>query len=101
MSEQKTPTKEEMISFLKEQISVKKVQLELQTLNASLAEARVNELKALSIIAQITTAPKEEETVKHTVTQSDIDNNPDMVEAGIKLGDEILIPKNTSLTNEK
>jgi hypothetical protein len=38
------------------------------------------------------------DTVKHTVTQEDMDNNPEMVEAGIKVGDEILIPKNSAPT---
>lgn len=58
------PSKEEVISFFQEQIEVKKVQLELQELNAALATARAEELKALAFIAQITTPPaeKEEET---------------------------------------
>lgn len=59
--EQKAPSKEEVIEFFQEQIEVKKVQLELQELNAALAGARAEELKALSFIAQITQQPKEEE----------------------------------------
>lgn len=60
--EQKVPEKEEVIAFFKEQIEVKKVQLELQEINAALAVARAEELKALSFIAQITNPqpPKEE-----------------------------------------
>jgi hypothetical protein len=59
--EQKAPSKEEVISFFQEQIEVKKVQLELQELNAALAAARAEELKALAFIAQITTPPTENE----------------------------------------
>ena len=52
--EQKVPTKEEIIAFIKEQIEVKTVQLELQELNTGLASSRAEELKALAFIAQIT-----------------------------------------------
>ena len=89
--EEKIPTKEEVINFLTEQIDVKKVQYELQELNTKLAVARAEELKALSFIGQITNP--QNDTVKHVVTQQDIDNNPEMSEAGIKAGDEILVAK--------
>lgn len=92
--EEKVPTKEEVINFLNEQIEVKKVQYELQDLNTKLAVARAEELKALSFIGQMTNP--ENNTVKHKVTQEDIDNNPEISEAGIKVGDEILIPKNSA-----
>jgi len=58
--QQKAPSKEEIIAFFQEQIEVKKVQLELQEINAALAVARAEELKALSFIASITQQPKEE-----------------------------------------
>lgn len=96
--EQHVPSKDEVIKFLAEQIEVKKVQYELQELNTKLAVARAEELKALSFIGQMTNP--QNDTVKHTVTQEDIDNNPDMVEAGIKVGDEILVAKD-SVTPEK
>lgn len=57
--EQKAPSKDEIIAFFQEQIEVKKVQLELQEINAALAVARAEELKALSFIASITQQPKE------------------------------------------
>jgi hypothetical protein len=57
--EQQAPSKEEIIAFFQEQIEVKKVQLELQEINAALAVARAEELKALSFIATITQQPKE------------------------------------------
>ncbi len=59
--EQKAPSKEEVIAFFQEQIEVKKVQLELQELNAALAMARAEELKALAFIAQMTQVPPEKQ----------------------------------------
>lgn len=93
---QAPPTKEELIQFFQEQIDVKKVQMELQELNTKLAVARAEELKALSFIAQIT-SPKQNENpyqggVPHTLTEEDIANNPELVEQGLKAGDEVLIP---------
>ena len=97
-TEQQAPTKEEVIKFLSEQIEVKKVQVELQQLNTQLAVQRMEELKALSMIAQITNPQRQssdvpEGAIPHTVTQEDLDNNPDLVEAGVQLGDEVLIPR--------
>lgn len=59
--EQKAPSKEEVIAFFKEQIEVKRVQLELQELNTAMAVGRAEELKALAFIAQLTTPPELEE----------------------------------------
>lgn len=90
------PTKEELIAFFKEQIEVKKVQYELQELNTKLAVARAEEMKALSFIAQITNPKPEgneyEGGTPHTITQEDMDNNPELAEQGISVGDEVLIP---------
>ena len=91
--EQKVPTKEEIIAFIKEQIEVKTVQLELQELNTGLASSRAEELKALAFIAQITQqGGGKPEGTPHTITQEDMDNNPELVEEGIKVGDEVIIP---------
>jgi hypothetical protein len=93
--EQKVPTKEEVISFFQEQIDVKKVQLELQELNTKLAVARAEELKALSFIGQVTNPKQDggyEGGVPHTITQEDIDANPELTEQGLKVGDEVIIP---------
>ena len=89
------PTKEEIIAFIKEQIEVKTVQLELQNLNTGLATSRAEELKALAFIAQITqqgNASGKPEGTPHTITQEDMDNNPELAEEGIKVGDEVIIP---------
>lgn len=95
-TEQPIPTKEEMVSFFQEQIDVKKLQLELQELNTRLAEARANEMKALSFIAQMTN-PKAggnayEGGVPHTITEEDLELNPELKEQGFNAGDEVLIP---------
>ena len=91
--EQKVPTKEEIITFIKEQIEVKTFQLELQELNTGLASSRAEELKALAFIAQMTQqGGAKPEGTPHTITQEDMDNNPELVEEGIKVGDEVIIP---------
>jgi hypothetical protein len=43
---------------------------------------------------------KKIETIKHIVTQEDLDNNPDLVTQGIKIGDEIDIPKPANKLDE-
>jgi hypothetical protein len=87
------PSKEEIIAFIKEQIEVKTVQLELQNLNTGLATSRAEELKALAFIAQMTQqGGAKPEGTPHTITQEDMDNNPELAEEGIKVGDEVIIP---------
>ena len=109
MSEEKSaPTKEEIMSFLKEQIEVKELQLKLQEMNAGLAVARAEELKALAFIGQITNpsqkpipqSPEDGEPIHHTITQEDLDNNPELAAEGVKVGDEILIPSNIPTQQE-
>lgn len=90
-SEQQIPSKEDLIKFFQEQIDVKKVQAELQDLNTRLAVARAEELKALSFIGNMTN-PQQQPTQKHIVTQEDLDANPELIEAGVQVGDEVLIP---------
>lgn len=93
--EQKVPTKEEIILFLQEQIEVKKLQAELSDLNMKIAIGRAEELKALSFISNMTNPQTSDKSyqggVPHTVTQEDLDANPDMVEAGLNVGDEIMM----------
>lgn len=89
--EPKAPTKEEVIAFLQEQIEVKSKQFELQELNTKLAVARAEELKALQFIANITNPQSNvPQGMPHILTQEDLDNNPELVEAGLKVGDEVL-----------
>lgn len=95
--EKTAPSKEEVIAFFTEQIEVKKVQLELQELNTALAVGRAEELKALAFIAQLTNPnqnqPAYQGGTPHTLTQEDMDNNPDLAEQGLKVGDEVIIPE--------
>jgi len=93
--DQKVPSKEEVVRFLTEQIEVKKIQLELQVLNADLAEARSRELKALGFIAQMTNPTPPADAVAHNLTQEDMDQNPELSEQGFKVGDEVLVPKDS------
>jgi hypothetical protein len=96
--EQNVPTKEELINFFKEQIEVKKVQLELQELNTNLAVAKAEELKALAFISQMTNPAQvgqkgeQPQGVPHTLTQEDLDNNPELASGGFMVGDDIMIP---------
>ena len=87
--EQAVPSKEEIIKFLSEQLEVKRLQVELQELNAKLATYRAEELKALSFIGQMT-HPQDQQ--KHVITQEDLDANPELVDAGVSVGDEVMIP---------
>lgn len=92
-SEPKVPSKEEFIAHMKEQIEIAEIRLKLQELNTNIAKARAEELNALSFIGNITN-PKSSNSgpVKHTVTQEDLDNNPDLKEMGVSVGEEIMIP---------
>lgn len=106
-NEEKIPTKEEVIKFFKEQIEVKKVQLELQEINTALAVGRAEELKALAFVAQMSNpSMKNGENpyvggTPHTITQEDLDNNPELVEAGVKVGDDVLIPNEEPVQDKK
>ena len=93
--EQQAPSKEEVVRFLTEQIEVKKIQLELQVINADLADARARELKALGFIAQMTNPQPPADAVPHNLTQEDMDQNPELADQGFKVGDEVLVPKDS------
>ena len=93
--EQQAPSKEEVVRFLTEQIEVKEVQLRLQVINADLADARARELKALGFIAQMSNPTPPADAVPHSLTQEDMDENPELSEQGFKVGDEVLVPKDS------
>ena len=95
------PSKEEVIRFLNEQIEVKVVQLQLQNLNADLAEGRARELKALGFIAQMSNPTPPADAVSHNLTQQDMDENPELTEQGFKVGDEVLIAKDSVAAKRK
>lgn len=99
--EQKAPTKEELIAFMDEQVQVKSKQLELQELNTKLAVARAEELKALQFIAQMTNPQPPADAVPHNLTQEDMDENPELAEQGFKVGDEVLVAKESEPAKRK
>ena len=99
--EQKVPTKEEVLMFLSEQIDVKSKQVELQELNTKLATYRAEELKALQFIAQMTNPQPPADAVPHVITQDDLDANPEISEQGFKVGDEVLVPKDSEPAQRK
>jgi len=100
-STEQAPSKEEVVRFLTEQIEVKKIQLELQVVNADLADARARELKALGFIAQMTNPTPPADAVPHNLTQEDMDQNPELEEQGFKVGDEVLVPKDSEPAQRK
>lgn len=107
--EQKVPTKEEVVAFLKEQIEVKELQAQLQDLNTRLAKARAEEIQAISFVAQMTNPQQppamedEEDGERHTITEEDLASNPALAEQGLQVGDEVILadeeesPKKRSL----
>jgi transcription antitermination factor NusG len=99
--EDNIPSKQEVVKFLTEQIEVKKIQLELQVINADLAEARSRELKALGFIAQMTNPTPPTDAVAHNLTQEDMDQNPELADQGFKVGDEVLVPKDSEPAQRK
>lgn len=99
--EQKVPSKEEVLMFLSEQIDVKSKQVELQELNTKLATYRAEELKALQFIAQMTNPQPPADAVPHVITQEDLDANPEISEQGFKVGDEVLVPKDSEPAQRK
>jgi hypothetical protein len=92
-TEQTAPSKAEVVAFLQEQIDVKKLQVELQELNTRLAKGRAEELQALSFVAQITNPQPPADAEPHTLTEEDIEQNPELTEQGFKVGDEVLVEK--------
>jgi hypothetical protein len=99
--DEQAPSKEQVIKFLTEQIEVKKTQLELQEINTKLAIGRSEELKALQFIAQMTNPNPPNDAVSHNLTQEDIDENPELIERGFKVGDEVLVPKDSEPAKRK
>jgi len=105
-TEEKTaPTREEILKFFQEQIEVKKVQVELQDLNTRLAVSRAEELKALTFIAQITNPKPDPDPYQggtpHKITQEDLDNNPELAEMGLTVGEEVIIPNEQEQKKER
>ncbi len=96
-NEKKTPTKAEVLNFYKEQIEVAKLRRELAEIVCLTAEFDARRIEAIAKQAHFSAAGQQqppqqgmpEGVIPHTVTQEDLDNNPELVEQGIKVGDVV------------
>ena len=91
--EPRVPTKEEIIAMLNDQLEVKELQARLAEANMKIAVARAKEIEALGFIGQAMAGSKQTPPGNlHTLTQEDFDNNPELVDEGLKVGDQVIIP---------
>jgi len=99
-NEKKVPTKAEVLNFYKEQVEVAKLRKELAQIICETAEFDARRAEAIAKQAHFSspTMPPGQQphpqsipegVVPHTVTQEDLDNNPELVEQGIKVGDVV------------
>ena len=61
MSEEQKPTREQMIQWYKEEIELATLRADLAKLQRDAAVSEAERIQAISVIAQITKAPMEEE----------------------------------------
>ena len=102
-TEQAIPTREEMMESLKKVIEISELRLRIQEINMFMATYRANELEAFTKIEHFTKKPgqgTDEEIIEHTVTQTDIDNNPELGKQGIKVGQKIGIPRSAIVDSD-
>ncbi len=62
-TQQETPTKEQIIAHMNEQIEIMELRVKLQELHAANAMARAEELKAIAFMSQLTQTPQEDTTL--------------------------------------
>jgi hypothetical protein len=88
------PTKEQMLTWMQEQIEFKKVQAELQEIDTRIAVARADYMKAMYTIAQISNPTEQSPSglTEHTLTEEDLEANPELKEQGFKTGDVVGVP---------
>ena len=95
--EKKTPTKAEVLNFYKEQIEVAKLRKELAEIVCITAEFDARRVEAIARQAHFSAAGQQqspqqgmpEGVIPHTVTQEDLDANPELADQGIKVGDVV------------
>lgn len=92
-----TPDKAKIIEWMNGQIEFKEIQLKLQELDTKIAVTKAEYMKAMYTIAQISNPQQNHqgspELSEHTLTEEDLQANPDLVEQGFKVGDIVGIPK--------
>ena len=91
------PDKEKIIEWMNGQIEFKEIQLKLQELDTKIAVTKAEYMKAMYTIAQISNPQQNHqgspELSEHTLTEEDLQANPDLIEQGFKVGDIVGIPK--------
>lgn len=85
------PNREEVITWYKEQIEMARYRFELAELLSKTAQEDAKRVQALAIMAQLQASPKASQEQTHTVTQEDLDNNPELVKQGVKVGEVITV----------
>lgn len=106
-TEQKVPSKEQVISFYEEQIEIARLRRDLSALLAETAKHDADRAESVAKQAHFS-APRPQGgpdqlpdgVVQHTVTQEDLDDNPELIEQGIKVGDVIGIVPQEELNAE-
>jgi len=94
---QDVPSKEQIIAWYKEQIEITTLRRDLSVLQMEIAKNEAQRTQATILMAQMQT-PTSQNEVEHTVTQEDIDANPELVENNVKVGDKILVNNPTAIT---
>lgn len=97
VNEKKVPTKAEVLNFYKEQIEVAKLRKELAEIVCITAEFDARRVEAIAKQAHFSGPGQQQQqqqgmpegVIPHTVTQEDLDNNPDLADQGIKVGDVV------------
>lgn len=107
---EKVPTVQDQIKYLKDQMPLKRLQVELQRLNTDFVELKVREFEAISKLQTIEHGQKSSQeeqdlyirdhVIQHTVTDEDLEVNPDLAKAGIVSGQTIGIPKEVYFTDQ-
>lgn len=103
--EKKTPTKAEVVNFYKEQIEVAKLRRDLAEIVCHTAEFDARRIEAVAKQAHFSAPAQQpqgmpEGVVPHTVTQEDLDNNPELAEQGIKVGDVVGISEKPNVEED-
>jgi hypothetical protein len=96
--------KAKVITWMNEQIEFKEVQLKLQELDTKIAVSKAEYMKAMYTVAQISNPQQNSpspELTEHTLTEEDLQANPDLVEQGFKAGDVVGVPKEAVMQEEE
>lgn len=90
-TKKEVPSKEQVIKFYQDQIEVTELRAKLVKLNADIAQDEFRRLQFTINLAQLSNPSSNENIQDHIVTQEDLDNNPELAENNVKVGDKIQI----------